>query len=281
MAPPKRPWFRFYVEAASDRKLRRLTPGERWLWVMVLAAARQSPVPGVLLITETEPMTVDELADFAGMKEREVKAGLEKMGEDRLGLIYERSDGAIVVTKWDVRQPESDDVTARTRRHRAKSKPPDDDPPPMERSIHVPGNGDRPFHERSRDRSKNVDGTHQKEEGRKQIPKSPLKEPGQTRARGSGGTPEIELDDRSADPDAKVLRAITSATEAEVETAVDRGDCKSRTGLTNHVRQRLIDEHYVDLLALSRQGWTARDLWSRIENPAHRPRPRAVGGDAA
>ena len=41
-----RPWFRFYVEAMRDPKMRRLSPAERWLWVAVLAACRESWIPG-------------------------------------------------------------------------------------------------------------------------------------------------------------------------------------------------------------------------------------------
>lgn len=167
MAPPKRPWFRWYVEMPTDVKIRRLAPAERWLWSCVLGRARMSPVPGVLLITETVPMTVAEIADYAGMRERDVKVGLEKM--DQLGLVRERGDGAWVVPKWDARQPESDDVTARTRKHRSKGRPPDPDPPPMERSIHVPPNGDGTFHASSKERSGNVDGTHQKLEQETEV----------------------------------------------------------------------------------------------------------------
>ena len=63
MPRPARPWFRFYVEALSDRKLRRLTPAQRWLWVAVLGAARQSPIPGHLMVSEREPMDAHDLAD--------------------------------------------------------------------------------------------------------------------------------------------------------------------------------------------------------------------------
>lgn len=153
MAPPKRPWFRFYVEAVTDRKMRRLTPAERWLWVAVLGAARHSPEPGVLLVVEDDPMTLNDLADWAGMTLREVTAGIGKMR--RLGMVADRDDGAITVPKWDERQHASDDVTARTRKHRSKGKPPDDEPPPMERSIDDRRNGDSPPPE-------NVPGTHQK-----------------------------------------------------------------------------------------------------------------------
>lgn len=108
MAPPKRPWFRMYVEAFSDRKLRRLTPAERWLWVAVLGAARKSPAPGHLMLTERVALNVEDLADFAAMDESEVETGLARMVD--LGLL-ELDAGAWSVPKWGDRQFESD-VTA-------------------------------------------------------------------------------------------------------------------------------------------------------------------------
>lgn len=147
MAPPKRPWFRFYTEALTDPKLRRLTPAQRWLFVAVLGAARSSCVPGVLLLTEREPLTAADLADLAGMPEKATKDGLAAM--DRLGLIQMDDDlGAWRVPKWGDRQFESDDTTARTSKHRKNNPPPDPDPPTMERSINGEGT-----HQRQRQRT--------------------------------------------------------------------------------------------------------------------------------
>lgn len=119
-----RPWFRFYVEACADRKLRRLKPEVRWLFVCCLAAARNSCRPGELLVGE-EPMDVDDLADFAGMPQRQVCAGTEAL--IAAGLV---SPWPWSIPRWNDRQFESDDVTERTRRHRSK-----------ERSNVVRGNG--------------------------------------------------------------------------------------------------------------------------------------------
>lgn len=118
-----RPWFRFYVEACADRKLRRLKPEHRWLFVACLAAARQSSHPGELLVGDT-PMDVDDLADFAGMTERQTAAGIEVL--QNAGLV---DPWPWSIPRWSERQYESDDVTQRTRKHRSK-----------ERSNVVPGN---------------------------------------------------------------------------------------------------------------------------------------------
>lgn len=117
MGRPKRPWFRFYCEALHDRKLRRLKPAHRWLWVAVLACARQSPVPGHLLINDREPVTVDDLADDAAMKPAEVKAGMDQI--IKLGMVdVDDGTGAWRVTKWNERQYESDQSADRMQRHR-------------------------------------------------------------------------------------------------------------------------------------------------------------------
>lgn len=118
MPRPSRPWFRFYVEAVHDRKLRREKPEHRWLFVACLAAARQSAEPGRLLVG-ADRMTLDDLADFAGMPCRQVQVGLDRLVAS--GVVAE-DDRGWFVPSWDQRQFESDDVTERTRRHRSKER---------------------------------------------------------------------------------------------------------------------------------------------------------------
>lgn len=130
MARKPRPWFRFYVEAVHDRKLRRLKPEQRWLFVACLAAARQSCLPGFLLVSERDSMTVDDLADLAAMPAKAVAEGMAAL--ERSGMI-ERDENirAWCVTNWNDRQFESDDVTNRTRAHRERSKEPDRNVPTL------------------------------------------------------------------------------------------------------------------------------------------------------
>lgn len=122
MAPPKRPWFRFYVEAIYDRKLRRLPPAQRWLWVVILAIARQSPIPGVLLLSVDGvdgAVTDDDLADASGLKVSDVRKGLDAMASVGM-LITDLDLGAWRVVAWNERQYESDKSTERASKHRAK-----------------------------------------------------------------------------------------------------------------------------------------------------------------
>lgn len=101
------PWFRVYVEICHDRKIRRLKPEHRWLWVCVLAMARQSPVEGVLMISMSEPVEVFDLADMAGLTEKQTAAGLDHMHQ--LGLLEDdEATSALRVPAWTHRQFASD-----------------------------------------------------------------------------------------------------------------------------------------------------------------------------
>lgn len=121
MAPRKRYWFRFYVEAVADPKLRQLSPAHRWLWVAVLAAARQSPIPGTLMISEHQVMNESMLSDFAAMRRNDARAGLRLL--DEIGVIAWDADlGTWRVPQWSTRQFESDEANVRSRRHRSKQR---------------------------------------------------------------------------------------------------------------------------------------------------------------
>lgn len=133
MARKAMPWFRFYAEAPSDRKVRRLKrPDHKWVWVCCLCLARQSPLPGFLLISERESVTVNDLADLAGMAEPAVTKAIAAM--QQIGLLA-RDDmlGAWFIPAWDSRQYPSDTSTDRVRAHRQRTNG-----TPMKRSKPVP-----------------------------------------------------------------------------------------------------------------------------------------------
>lgn len=167
------PWFRFYVEAVHDRKLRRQKPETRWLFVVCLAAARQSPEPGWLMVGEDDPMGWDDLVDFAHMTRTQVERGMDAL-QDAGVIAFDRPRDAWHIPNWDERQYESDNSTKRTQKHRAKADPdpsdpgedePDtaDDGTTLERSKPVPGNGVA----RARERLRSVTETENREQ--KQI----------------------------------------------------------------------------------------------------------------
>jgi hypothetical protein len=148
MPRPRRPWFRLYVEMIHDAKLRRLPVAQRWLWVVVLAMARQSPVPGHLLIAvaddEVDPVTAEDLADAAAVKVAEVRAGLKAFR--RMGMLTRDEELCCdVVARWNDRQFETDEVAERTRRHRAERRSNGVVGTSLERSYDVPGNAQTLF----------------------------------------------------------------------------------------------------------------------------------------
>lgn len=111
------PWLRLYTEIRRDRKLRRLPPAQRWLWVTILAMAKESPRPGLLLLSDGVPVTEEDLADEAFITREEVDAGLQAFKEQRM---LDLSEGVWHLVNWDKRQFVSDSSTDRVQRFREK-----------------------------------------------------------------------------------------------------------------------------------------------------------------
>lgn len=126
---PRRPmpWFRFYTEAPTDRKVRRLRrPDHKWVWVCAMCLARSSPVPGSLMISETEPVNVDDLADLADVPISRVAAALDAMAA--VGLVeFDDVAGCWTIPSWATRQFASDTSTDRVRAHRQRTGRNDDE----------------------------------------------------------------------------------------------------------------------------------------------------------
>jgi hypothetical protein len=114
-------WFRMYTETMRDMKIMRLSVTHRWLWVAVLSAARESPVSGELMLTQT--LAVDELSlsQYANLRVQDVRAGLKLFQEMEL-IYWDSAKNAWGVTAWSDRQFESDDVALRVANHRYKKQ---------------------------------------------------------------------------------------------------------------------------------------------------------------
>ena len=106
MARPARPWFRMYVETVNDLKLRRQPPDVRWVWVAVLASARQSPLPGTLLVSERIPMTLDDLAEVAAVSTETVTKAVDAFID--ADMLHRDDESRLAVVNWASRQFESD-----------------------------------------------------------------------------------------------------------------------------------------------------------------------------
>ncbi|OPX87757.1 MAG: DNA replication protein DnaD [Pelotomaculum sp. PtaB.Bin104] len=112
-------WLRLYTEIRHERKLRRLPPAQRWLWVVILTLAKESPQQGWLLISEGVPVTLDDLADEAAIPFEDVEAGVNSFVEQKM---LENIEGTWHLVNWDKRQYVSDSSAERVRRHRAKQQ---------------------------------------------------------------------------------------------------------------------------------------------------------------
>jgi hypothetical protein len=120
-------WFRFYSEAMSDIKLRRVArlTGESpatvlGIWVILLSIASDSPERGLLLLSAGNPATIEDIEDVAGCN---VSETLLKLIET--GLVTECTTDygkVLCIPAWEKRQFESDTSTKRVQELRKRRK---------------------------------------------------------------------------------------------------------------------------------------------------------------
>ena len=108
-------WLRLYTEITRDRKLRRHPASIRWTWITIMCMAKVSPVPGLLLLSESVPVTLEDIADEAALDLSEVKEAVAIFAAQ--DMLAEES-GIYRLINWDERQFESDTSTDRVRRYR-------------------------------------------------------------------------------------------------------------------------------------------------------------------
>lgn len=152
-------WFRFYTEAVSDPKLRRLPPAQRWLWVGVLTLARTSPEPGRLVIGGNVAATLQDVSDIAAIPMQDVEAGMAAF--EAQGMVAREGDVWVVVN-WGKRQYESDNTTKRVAIWREAKR--QANPPPPRPTKKEGRNVGATFQERSRNVARNVAVTPQNTE---------------------------------------------------------------------------------------------------------------------
>lgn len=120
------PWFRFYSETLTDKKIRRVCRDTGackatviGVWVVILALASESPERGKLLISADIPLTADDIHD---------ETGIDRANFDALVAAFvaygmlDTDDDCWEVCNWEKRQPNSDNSTARVRKFRAKKQ---------------------------------------------------------------------------------------------------------------------------------------------------------------
>jgi len=66
------PWIKLWFEMLGDPKMTRLSSAEKWYWVGILLLAGQSPIRGKLMLTSTEPMSIEDIAAALSLPPKEV-----------------------------------------------------------------------------------------------------------------------------------------------------------------------------------------------------------------
>ena len=110
-------WFRCYTCVRTDPKLVLLPPAQRWVWIALLCLAKESPVPGTLLLSDRIPLTMEALPSLIGVPSREVQRALEAFVRTEMLIC---TDGVWRILHWQQRQFSSDRSAERVRIHRQR-----------------------------------------------------------------------------------------------------------------------------------------------------------------
>jgi len=68
------PWIKLWFEILGDPKMTRLSSAEKWYWIGILLLAGQAPIRGRLMLTDTEPMSIDDIAAALSLPPAEIPA---------------------------------------------------------------------------------------------------------------------------------------------------------------------------------------------------------------
>jgi hypothetical protein len=124
---PSPPWFRFYSETLTDRKIDRVCRASCsckalviGAWATILVLANDSPERGILLLTDDIPFTVEDLAGEFDVELEKAQSLIREF--HRFAMLHTDETGAMHVTNWNGRQFTSDNSTERVQRFRAKKK---------------------------------------------------------------------------------------------------------------------------------------------------------------
>jgi len=99
------PWIKLWFDMLGDPKMTRLSIAERGCWDGILLLAGQSPVRGKLMLTESTPMNISDIARSLGLKSHEIrhlKSCISKMIE--LNSLKWNSNNCLEVINFFKRQ---------------------------------------------------------------------------------------------------------------------------------------------------------------------------------
>lgn len=100
----------------SDRRMRKLSDSDRWVWVGILIVAKLADAGGDLLLADGSRVGAEDISDIIASDFDVVKESIKTLKS--AGLLVEKR-GLLSVPTWQDRQYESDNVTARVQKHRA------------------------------------------------------------------------------------------------------------------------------------------------------------------
>jgi hypothetical protein len=107
------PWFKLFTEIRHDPKIKRLSPEQRWFWIVLLCLAAESDERHVVRVTESVAYSNQELArecgydttDECAYGEEPVKMIERSLKEFvALKMISIREDGTIEIINFEKRQ---------------------------------------------------------------------------------------------------------------------------------------------------------------------------------
>jgi len=68
------PWIKLWFDMIGDPKMTQLSAAEKWCWVGILLLAGESPCRGKLMMTETKPMTENDIFQSLSLTQKEKKS---------------------------------------------------------------------------------------------------------------------------------------------------------------------------------------------------------------
>lgn len=105
MGRPRLPWVKLWCDMLADPQMKQLTIGERGCFAMMLLAAQGSPIRGSLALTDTRPMSVEEIADTISLKNDDIHiltSAIAKLLE--FGILEYTPDKLLVISHFLDRQ---------------------------------------------------------------------------------------------------------------------------------------------------------------------------------
>jgi hypothetical protein len=115
----RKPWFRLWDELLSDPKMIDMTDAQIGIWFKLLCLANQQTTRGFIILEAGQRQASDRLATLLRTRSDRLATALEQF-KDRNMINFEldSNEGWISITNWNQRQPKSDDVAERVRKHR-------------------------------------------------------------------------------------------------------------------------------------------------------------------